>query len=117
MKRSKPMARGRGLRRRSAKQAALYKGSATQEGRAAFVARLLALRPVCEACPKIHDREPRPSVDVHEILARSAGGSILDEANAVCVCRQCHTWIGDFPNEATILGLRKSRFNRPRGKE
>jgi hypothetical protein len=54
---------------------------------------------------------------VHEILSRSAGGSILDEANCLCVCRQCHTWVGDFPNEATALGLRQSRWNRPRGKE
>ncbi len=54
------------------------------------------------------------SVDVHEILARSAGGSILDEANCLCVCRADHLWIGDHPKEALALGLRASRYGKAR---
>jgi hypothetical protein len=50
------------------------------------------------------------SVDVHEILPRSAKGSILDEANLLCVCRPCHEWITLRANEAMALGLRVSRF-------
>ena len=50
------------------------------------------------------------SVDVHEVLARSAGGSILDLSNCITVCRSCHDWIGDHPIEAVALGLRASRY-------
>jgi hypothetical protein len=51
------------------------------------------------------------SVDVHEILARSAGGDILDETNVLAVCRQIHQFIGDAPLLALALGLRRSRYN------
>lgn len=98
------------------------------DGRAAFVAKTLTERPRCEAGVAIgtiasvtisfndRDRGYRAalcdvaSVDVHEILARSAGGSILDPANVLAVCRACHDWIGDHPREALALGLRRSRY-------
>jgi hypothetical protein len=50
--------------------------------------------------------------DVHELLARSAGGSILDDKNVLAVCRRCHDWIGAHPKEALALGLRRSRYAR-----
>lgn len=96
------------LKRRSAKQRAMYAGSDGVEGRRALVARLLAERPWCEAgLPRVCTGA---AVDVHEKLARSAGGSILDETNCLCLCRACHTWVGDHPREALALGLRLSRY-------
>jgi len=50
------------------------------------------------------------AVDAHEVLARSAGGSITDADNIILVCRSCHDRIGSHPQEATRLGLRKSRY-------
>lgn len=48
-----------------------------------------------------------PSQDVHEIVRRSQGGSILDESNLLCVCRPCHQRIGNYPELAFQLGLAK----------
>ena len=46
-----------------------------------------------------------PSVDIHELVRRSQGGSILDEENLLAVCRKCHRDIGHFPHLAFALGL------------
>lgn len=115
------------LRRRSKKMRAVYEGDGVREGRRAFVERILRERPECEAGERIGTMPAtfvsdiddldgvwlgcaRLSVDVHEILARSAGGSILDEKNVLAVCRRCHDWIGNHPREAIGLGLRLSRY-------
>jgi hypothetical protein len=111
LKRAKPM------RRRSEKTAKVY------EKRRELVARLLKERPRCEACPRIlawcsangwMGRRPqcqRDSVDVHEILTRARGGSILDESNLLCVCRTgAHRWIHDHPIAAQAIGLLASRY-------
>ena len=82
-----------------------------------LVEKLLGERPWCEACPVFaqHDEvvtyQQRPSVDVHEIVRRSQGGSILDESNLMCVCRQCHTRIGNYPQLAFDLGLAKHAYD------
>ncbi len=47
------------------------------------------------------------AVDIHEPLTRARGGSILDPQNTMAVCRSCHTWIHDNPENATKLGLLK----------
>jgi 5-methylcytosine-specific restriction endonuclease McrA len=93
------------VRRRSARQEALY------EQRRPFVERILAERPLCEACP-VFAREDGaatyiryPSCDVHELVRRSQGGSILDDRNVLAVCRRCHDTIGKRPAEAERLGL------------
>lgn len=126
MKRHVPMTRSKPLRSRSKKTEARYSGPT---GRRALVARLLREFPHCQAHAKFwnafaesgfSDREmhaawgscERKSRDVHELLARSAGGDILDENNLICVCRSCHTWIGDHPRLALALGLRRSRYAR-----
>ena len=94
--------------------------------RSAFVAEQLAKRPDCEVGRMIGAyridtygaqyggrliREFYPcagrSVDIHEPLTRARGGSILDVANTVAVCRGCHDWIHDHPQGATALGLLK----------
>lgn len=47
----------------------------------------------------------RRTVDIHELVNRSQGGSILDGRNLLAVCRECHTRITTEPKEAERLGL------------
>jgi len=76
-----------------------------------LVKKLLSERPYCEACPIFakHDGlvayARRQSVDVHELVRRSQGGSITEESNLICVCRPCHRRIGENPGLAFELGL------------
>ena len=78
-----------------------------------LVKRLLEEKPWCEACPVFaaHDDKVtynrNPSQDIHEIVRRSQGGSILDETNLLAVCRPCHRRIGNYPQLAFDLGLAK----------
>lgn len=82
------------------------------------VERLLSERPYCEACPKFakHDDKVsyvrRGSVDIHEIVRRSQGGSIIYEPNLMAVCRECHNRIGREPQLAFDLGLAKHGWER-----
>lgn len=100
------------MRGRSKKKEAEYRL------RRPLVARLLGERPWCEACPVFaaHDGKVtyvrRPSVDVHELVRRSQMGSILDEENLLCVCRECHRRIGNHPQLAFDLGLAKHGWER-----
>ena len=77
------------------------------------VARLLEEKPWCEACPVFAEHDEKKmykrnqSSDLHELKRRSQGGSILDEENIICVCRPCHTRIGNYPQLAFDLGLAK----------
>lgn len=95
------------MRHRSKKKEAEYRL------RRPLVARLLEERPHCEACPVFakHDQKAtyvrRRSVDIHELVRRSQGGSILDESNLMAVCRECHRRIGNHPQLAFDLGLAK----------
>lgn len=83
-----------------------------------LVKRLLEERPWCEACPVFakHDEKitysRNRSVDIHELIRRSAGGSILDETNLMAVCRDCHIRIGNQPALAIELGLAKSKWEK-----
>ena len=70
---------------------------AGKDGRRAFVARLLAERPVCEARTEVCTGR---SIDIHEPKQRSALGSISDEANTMSVCRLCHSHIHEHPKES-----------------
>lgn len=102
-----PLKRSGKLNQRSAKTKKIY------EERRPLVERLLSERPLCEACPVFaqHDEKTtyvrNPSVDIHEIVRRSQGGSILEESNLLAVCRSCHRRIGDYPALAFSLGLAK----------
>lgn len=67
-----------------------------------LVEELISEHPVCEArlvC------DGHPSVDVHEILSRGRGGSILDRRNCLCLCRPCHSWITEHPEIAQRTGF------------
>lgn len=48
--------------------------------------------------------------DVHELMPRSAGGSITERDNCIAVCRTCHRWIHEHPAASRRLGLLKSRY-------
>jgi 5-methylcytosine-specific restriction endonuclease McrA len=98
------------MRYRSPKKEAEYRI------RRPLVARLLEERPLCEACPVFAEHDEKliyrrnASMDVHELVRRSQGGSILDESNLMCVCRPCHTRIGNNPQLAFDLGLAKHGY-------
>jgi 5-methylcytosine-specific restriction protein A len=70
-----------------------------------LVAAILEERPVCERCHAAR------SEDVHELLSRARGGSILDESNLAALCRKCHSWITTHPTEATAEGWLRSRWS------
>ena len=129
MKRT-PLERRTPLQRRTPLRAMSPKRRKVNRLRKEMVRRELTKRPVCEAGPLIGayridrygvqygQRLIRQayqcggrSVDIHEPLTRARGGSILDPANTVAVCRACHDWIHDNPESATRLGLLAS--NRP----
>ena len=101
-----PLKRTGWLKPRSKKRQKLY---SQKGGRRDFVASMLQRFPKCQATISVHCSGR--AVDVHELLARSQGGSILDEENCITVCRTCHTWIGDNPNKARQLGLRRSLYH------
>lgn len=111
MKRGKPLKRTP-LAKRSKKTQEKYKE------RVPLVQRLLKERPWCQACPVFAKFDcvvtyiRRPSEDIHEIIRRSQGGSILDESNLLAVCRQCHQRIGNHPQLAFDLGLAKHGWER-----
>jgi 5-methylcytosine-specific restriction endonuclease McrA len=100
------------IRKRSKKMSAKY------EERKPFVEKILRERPLCEACKvfALHDGKAiynqHMSRDVHEIIRRSQGGSILDEENVLAVCRPCHIRIGNYPALAFELGLAKHGWEK-----
>lgn len=95
------------MRHRSKKKEAEYRL------RRPLVAKLLEERPYCEACSVFAKYDQKgtfrqnPSQDIHELIRRSQGGSILDEDNLLAVCRPCHNRIGAYPALAFELGLAK----------
>lgn len=100
------------MRQRSKKKEQEYRE------RRPLVARLLEEHPLCQACAvfashdgKVTYRRNR-SCDIHEIVRRSQGGSILDEDNLLAVCRPCHQRIGNYPQLAFDLGLAAPGWTR-----
>lgn len=83
-----------------------------------LVEKVLRERPICEACAifAAYDNKVTYRVhmsrDVHELVRRSQGGSILDESNVLAVCRVCHMRIGNNPQLAFDLGLAKHGWER-----
>lgn len=117
MKRNKPLKRSP-LKRSSTPIA--KRSKKTEDAyveRRKLVERLLKERPNCQACRvfAMHDGKStfvqRPSIDLHEIVRRSQGGSILDESNILAVCRPCHRRIGNEPQLAFDLGLAKHSWD------
>jgi 5-methylcytosine-specific restriction endonuclease McrA len=82
-----------------------------------LVERILLENPFCQACAVFaqHDGKSiytqNQSHDVHELVRRSQGGSILEDENVIAVCRPCHTRIGNYPKLAFDLGLAKHAWD------
>lgn len=131
MKRRKPMKRtplkkGSNDLKRSHLKKRSDKMSAQYVERREIVGRLLKERPYCEACMVwggydavnglleslvVHQQM---SKDIHELVNRSQGGSILEEQNLLAVCRQCHSRITRDPTTAETIGLHlESWCNHP----
>lgn len=75
-----------------------------------LVERMLKEHEWCEQCVKIQKIDPAHrcglrTVDIHEILTRGRGGSILSSTNLVAICRLGHDWLGAHPKEAQMIGL------------
>jgi 5-methylcytosine-specific restriction endonuclease McrA len=83
-----------------------------------LVKKVLTERPGCQACPVFAQHDGlvvyriNQSTDVHELVRRSQGGSILDEENVLAVCRKCHTRIGEYPELSFNLGLAKHSWEK-----
>ncbi len=110
LRRRTPLHRGGWLARRTPLRSVSPKRAKVQRQRREMVREELARRELCEAGAKIRFGGHRSlcaglAVDLHEPLTRARGGSILDPANTVAVCRSCHDWIHAFPDAATRLGL------------
>lgn len=48
--------------------------------------------------------------DMHERLRRSQGGDPLDPDNVMCLCRSCHRWVTEHPQDAVRRGLAAWRW-------
>jgi 5-methylcytosine-specific restriction endonuclease McrA len=91
------------IRRQSAKR------RREQAERRRVLAGLLEERgPGCEA--GLHNVCTGQAVDGHEVLPRSAGGSIVDPANLKLLCRRCHEVITVNPEWSRAAGWTRSRY-------
>jgi len=88
------------MRFRSRKREALYRI------RRPLVAALLVERPICERCAM------NPSDDIHEIVSRARGGSIVDRANLAALCRGCHVFVTEHPAVAEREGFSAASWER-----
>ena len=61
---------------------------------------------MCQA--KIYNCSLRPT-DVHHMKGR-IGDNLLDTSNWLAVCRSCHNWIENNPEESKELGFSKNRL-------
>ena len=112
MKRS-PLRRGGPLRRRTPLRHISPKRAKQQRLRLKMARNELARRELCEAAVIIthagYDARCHGfAIELHEPLTRARGGSILDPANTVAICRSGHDWIHVNPAAATDLGLLRS---------
>ena len=59
---------------------------------------------ICKRC------ESAEATEVHEILTRARGGSILDKENCVPLCHSCHSWVTLNPKAAHSEGLLRNSW-------
>ncbi len=115
MKRSGPLKRSSSLKRTSRLAPVSKKRQRENNQRRAVIKKVLEHRKACEAGRLIgtvdnkHRCSGQPD-DIHEPLTRARGGSIVDPANMVVVCRLCHDWIHVNPRLATSVGLLVSAY-------
>lgn len=131
LKRGKPLKRGGSLKRKTRLAPMSKKRRAISTQRQRMVRDELARRPRCEAGPMIwlhrstiHRVDPKAltgrdldtlcvgySCELHEPLTRARGGSIIDPANTVAICRGCHDWVHANPHAAHAIGLLVSQHS------
>lgn len=73
-----------------------------------LVALILEEVPTCQKCHVAR------STEVHELVSRARGGSIIDRSNCVALCHRCHSWITTHPREATAQGWMLHSWDRDR---
>lgn len=110
LRRKTPLTSNSQLERRTPIRRVSQKRARLNRERAKFVADYLSEHPRCEARERIARVDARhrcdvQAVDVHEMLTRARGGSIVDESNVLALCRACHDWIHRNPASATALKL------------
>jgi 5-methylcytosine-specific restriction endonuclease McrA len=88
------------MRARSKKMTAKY------VERRKLVAKILEENQLCSRC--LIQR----STEVHEVLSRARGGSILDPSNCVALCHSCHHWITTNPALAKAQGWLKNSWEK-----
>lgn len=67
----------------------------------------LALYPMCQA--KVSDCSVK-ATDVHHMAGR--GDNHNNVSTWIAVCRNCHRWIEENPEDAKALGFSQSRLNK-----
>lgn len=115
IERRTPLKRGGPIERKTRIRPVSKKREALNRARRDFVAGFLAAHPRCQAGPLVMPVDHRHrcdlwSCDVHEVVTRARGGSILDADNCRAICRACHDWIHSHPADATTVGLLASRY-------
>jgi 5-methylcytosine-specific restriction endonuclease McrA len=73
--------------------------------RRALVKELLRDFPPCQRCAVAY------ATDVHEIKTRARGGSITDRNNLALLCRPCHTFITQNPEQGKAEGFLKNSWD------
>jgi hypothetical protein len=71
-----------------------------------LVARMLGETPICERC------SAERATEIHEVLTRARGGSIVDEKNCRAVCHGCHMHITQHPAESLAEGWIRSSWDQ-----
>lgn len=98
------------LKPRSKKTAEVYR-----KERVPLTKEMLAENPYCEMRDRIRSVQPdysdcwRLSIGLHEIVKRSAGGSITDRDNVLRCCGPCNSFVEDHPVLARKAGLVRRR--------
>jgi hypothetical protein len=85
---------------RSKKMKALY------VDRRRLVARMLSETPICDRC------HAERATEIHEVLTRARGGSVVDEANCRALCHACHLHITENPAESLREGWIRSSWDK-----
>jgi len=62
---------------------------------------------VCERCHAAR------ATEVHEVLSRARGGSILDRSNCRALCHDCHQWVTTHPDDAAATGWLAHSWDKP----
>lgn len=108
LRRSTPLQAKAGLGRRTKLQGVSQKRKAIEQPRRVLVDLVLSRDGfTCRARTLLPGRCGGP-LDVHEVLSRARGGSILDPDNCLTLCRLHHDWVTTHPAEAEAGGWSRS---------